>query len=85
MLNFIWILLSRVVALNYEIWKIDIKKAFLNDYFKENVYMVQLKGFIVKGQERKVYKVKCSIYGLKQESKSWNLQFDETIKIYGFE
>lgn len=85
MLNFIWILLSRVVALNYEIWKIDIKKAFLNDYFKENVYMVQLKGFTVKGQERKVYKVKSSIYGLKQESKSWNLQFDETIKIYGFE
>ena len=26
-----------------------------------------------------------SIYGLKQDSRSWNLRFDETIKTYGFE
>ena len=63
----------------------DVKTAFLNGYLKESIYMLQLEGFVAKGQQQKVCKLLRSIYGLKQASRSWNLHFDETIKTYGFE
>ena len=32
-----------------------------------------------------VCKLKRSIYGLKQASRSWNIRFDQAIKSFGFE
>ena len=32
-----------------------------------------------------VCKLKRSIYGLKQASRSWNIRFDRAIKLFGFE
>ena len=46
--------------------------------------MVQLEGFIAKGQEKKVCKLQKSIYGLKQASRSWNIKFDQLVKSFGF-
>ena len=85
MLESIRILLSIVACLNYEIWKMDVKMAFLNGYLEESIYMMLPEGFVDKGQQQKVCKLLRSIYGLKQASRSWNLRFDETIKTYGFE
>ena len=47
--------------------------------------MMQLEGFMAKNQEHMVYKLKRSIYGLKQASRSWNIRFDQAIKSFGFE
>ena len=47
--------------------------------------MMQLEGFIPKNQEHIVCKLKRSIYGLKQESRSWNIKFNQAIKSFGFE
>lgn len=85
MLESIWIFLFISTALNYEIWKIDVKIEFLNGNLMEAIYMVQLERFIMKGQEKKVCKLKRSIYGFEKASRSWNLWFDETLKTYGFE
>ena len=85
MLKSIRILLSIAAALDYEIWQMDIKTAFLNGYLDESIYMMQPDGFIVEGQEQKVCKLLRSINGFKQASRSWNLRFDETIKTFGFE
>ncbi|TFH84663.1 hypothetical protein EQG41_21235, partial [Billgrantia azerbaijanica] len=60
------------------------KTAFLNGSLEETIYMVQPEGFIAKGQEKKVCKLQKSIYGLKQASRSWNLKFDQSVKIFGF-
>ena len=49
MLKSIRILLSIVAALDYEIWKMDVKTAFLNGYLDESIYMMQPEGFIVEG------------------------------------
>ena len=70
--------------MDYEIWQMDVKTAFLNGSLDETIYMVQLEGFIAKGQEKKVCKLQKSIYGLKQASKSWNLKFDQSIKSFEF-
>ena len=45
--------------------------------------MIQHEGF-TSSDESKVCRLYRSIYGLKQASQSWNLQFDRCIKSYGF-
>lgn len=85
MLKSIRILLSIAAALDYEIWQMDVKTAFLNGNLDERIYMAQPDGFVDKGQETKVCELLKSIYGLKQASRSWNIRFDETVKSFGFE
>ena len=51
---------------NLEIHQMDIKTAFLNGDLDEEIYMEQPEGFIVPGQEKKVYRLVKSLYGLKQ-------------------
>ena len=85
MLKSIWILLSIEAHFNCEIWQMDVKTAFLNGHLEECIYMMQPDGFIEKGQEHMLCKLKRSIYGLKQASRSWNTHFDQAIKSYDFD
>ena len=85
MLKSIRILLAVAVKLDFKIWKMNVKTTFLNDNLKEDIYMQQPKGFIAKGQEHMVCKLQMAIYGLKQASRSWNIRFDQAIKIFGFD
>ena len=57
MIKSIRILLSIAAHMDYEIWQMDVKTAFLNGSLEETIYMVQLEGFIVKGQEKKMCKL----------------------------
>ena len=65
MIKSIRILLAIVAHMDYEIWQMDAKTAFLNGSLDDTIYMVQPEGFIEKGQEKKVSKLLKSIYGLK--------------------
>jgi hypothetical protein len=47
----------------------NVKTAFLNEELKEQIYMTQVDGFVVKGQEDKVCTLLKSLYGLKQAPK----------------
>ena len=85
MLKSIRILLSITTHYDYEIWQMDVKTAFLNENLEKEINMIQLEGFIAKNQEHMVCKLKMSIYGLKQASRSWNIRFDQAIKSFGFE
>ena len=62
----------------------DVKTAFLNGNLTEDVYMMQPEGFVDPKNVGKVCKLHKSIYGLKQASRSWNIQFDEVVKGFGF-
>nr|GEW58142.1 retrotransposon protein, putative, Ty1-copia subclass [Tanacetum cinerariifolium] len=42
---------------DYEIWKINVKPAFLNEYLDEDIYMVQPEGFVNPNHPRKVCKL----------------------------
>ena len=84
MIKSIRILFSIAAYYDYEIWQMDVKTAFLNGHLIEDVYMVQPEGFVNQKHPNKVCKLKKSIYGLKQASRSWNLRFDEKIKEFGF-
>ena len=63
----------------------DVKTTFLNGELDEEIYMDQPLGFEAKGQERKVCRLKRSIYGLKQASRQWNIRFHNSITSFGFE
>ena len=79
------IIMALVAHYNLELHQMDVKTAFLNGVSEENVYMAQPKGFVVEGKERMVYRLKKSIYGLKQASRQWYLKFDSTIRKFGFQ
>ena len=70
------------VAAFYEIWQMDVKTAFLDEFIKEELYMMQLEGFVDPKGANKVCKLQRSIYGLVQVSRSWYIHFDELIKAY---
>ncbi|GJU61226.1 retrotransposon protein, putative, ty1-copia subclass [Tanacetum coccineum] len=69
---------------DYEIWKMDMKTAFLNGRLYEDVYMEQPEGFHSSKFPKRVCKLHRSIFSFKQTSHSWNKRFDEKIKEFGF-
>ncbi|PKI58225.1 hypothetical protein CRG98_021396 [Punica granatum] len=83
MLKSIRIMLAVATHYDYDVWQMDVKTAFLNGYIEEEIFMDQPKGFESKDKS-KVCKLKRSIYGLKQASRSWNRRFDEAVKSFGF-
>ena len=77
-------MLAIVAYYDYEIWQMDINTVFLSKFLKEELYKMQLEGFVNPKDANKVCKLQWSIYGLVQASGSWNIRFDEVIKAYGF-
>ena len=78
--NSIQYLLAHTALLDWEIEAMDIKLAYLREVLKEEIYIEQPEGFIAKGNEDKVCKLVCSLYGLKQAGWVWNRTFAITIK-----
>ena len=83
MLKSVRIILAIVAYFDYEIWQMDVKIAFLNGNLTEDVYIMQLEGFVYPINAGKICKLQKSIYGLKQASRSWNIRFDEVVKGFG--
>ena len=46
MLKSVRIMLAIAAFLDYEIWQMDVKTAFLNGFLKEELYMMQPEGFV---------------------------------------
>ena len=72
------------VKYNLKLYQMDVTTAFLNGELKEVVYMKQPEGYVKKGKERLVCKLKRSVYGLKQSPHCWNSIFNSQLKKMGF-
>ncbi|KAL0288371.1 UNVERIFIED_CONTAM: hypothetical protein Sangu_2661300 [Sesamum angustifolium] len=48
-----WILLAIAAWYDYEIWKMDMKTAFLNNFVEKEIYMDQPEGFPSIGKSRR--------------------------------
>ncbi|GJU50587.1 retrovirus-related pol polyprotein from transposon TNT 1-94 [Tanacetum coccineum] len=83
-LESIRILLAYACALDFKLFQMDVKSAFLNGFINEEVYVAQPPGFIDFEKPDHDYKLKKAIYGLKQAPKAWkieeslNVTFNET-------
>jgi hypothetical protein len=65
----IQVLLSLETSYGLVVHQMDVKTTFLNGELDEEIYMEQLDGFVIKGQENKVCKLLKSLYGLKKAPK----------------
>ncbi|GJV72172.1 retrovirus-related pol polyprotein from transposon TNT 1-94 [Tanacetum coccineum] len=70
-LESIRILLAYACALDFKLFQMDVKSAFLNGFINEEVYVAQPPGFIDFEKPDHVYKLKKDLYGLKQAPKAW--------------
>ncbi|GKC30006.1 retrovirus-related pol polyprotein from transposon TNT 1-94 [Tanacetum coccineum] len=70
-LESIRILLAYTCALDFKLFQMDVKSAFLNGLINEEVYVAQPSGFIDFEKPNHVYKLKKALYGLKQAPKAW--------------
>lgn len=83
-LETICLLLALSAKENWTVHHLDVKSAFLNGELNEEVYVTQPEGFLKKGQEHKVYKLKKTLYGLRQAPRAWNAKLDECLRGLGF-
>lgn len=69
-LDAIIVLLTYASSLNFQLYQIDVKSAFLNGYINEEVYVKQPPGFEDFKQPSHVYNLNKALYGLKQAPRS---------------
>nr|GEY66049.1 retrovirus-related Pol polyprotein from transposon TNT 1-94 [Tanacetum cinerariifolium] len=69
-LEVVWIFVAYATHKSFPIYQMDVKKAFLNDPLKEEVYVAQPDGFVDPDHPEKVYRLRKVLYGLKQAPKA---------------
>jgi len=79
------LLLALAGAKDWQVHHLDVKSAFLNGDLAEIVYVKQAPGFIVKGAEKKVLRLRKALYGLRQAPRAWNAKLDATMAELGFQ
>jgi hypothetical protein len=62
----------------------DVKSTFLNGHLEEEVYVEQLQGYVIPGQENYVYILEKELYGLKQAPRAWYNCIDSYLTQNGF-
>ncbi|KAK4386396.1 Retrovirus-related Pol polyprotein from transposon RE2 [Sesamum angolense] len=70
-------LIAMAANKKWKIYQMDVKSAFLNGYIDEEIYVEQPQGFIAKGSEEKVLRLKKALYGLKQAPRAWYSRIDK--------
>nr|GEZ39291.1 retrovirus-related Pol polyprotein from transposon TNT 1-94 [Tanacetum cinerariifolium] len=70
-LESIRILLAYACALDFRLFQMDVKSAFLNGFINEEVYVAQPPGFINFAKPNHVYRLKKALYEIKQAPKAW--------------
>ena len=83
-LESIRILLAIANHLNFKLYQMDVKSAFLNGMLHEEVYVEQLKGFVDPHRPNDVYKLKRALYDLKQAPRAWYDRLTAYLTEHGF-
>ena len=80
----IYLIITLSTQTNWNIHHPDVKLAFLNGKIKEEIYVKQPKGFLKKGKENYVLRLKKKLYALKVALRAWNFRLDACLISLGF-
>ena len=83
-LESIRILLAIASHLNFKLYQMDVKSAFLNGMLQEEVYVEQPKSFVDPHRLDDVYKLKKALYSLKQAPEAWYDRLTAYLIEHGF-
>ncbi|KAG7547971.1 GAG-pre-integrase domain [Arabidopsis suecica] len=83
-LHTVRVVLSLATNLEWELWQMDVKNAFLQGELEEEVYMKPPPGLEDQNAPGKVFKLKKAIYGLKQSPRAWYHKLSTTLLDRGF-
>lgn len=78
------LLLALAAKNEWEIHHLDVKTTFLNGELLEEVYVNQPEGYVMEGQEKKVYKLFKALYGLRQAPRAWYAKLNKCLEKLGF-
>ncbi|KAJ9553348.1 hypothetical protein OSB04_017393 [Centaurea solstitialis] len=70
-LEAIRLFLAYTAHMNFQVYQMDVKSAFLNGKLAEEVYIAQPPGFTYPKHPNHVYKLNKALYGLKQAPRAW--------------
>ena len=83
-LESIRILIAIAAQVNWELHHLDVKTSFLNVEIDEDIYIIQLEGFLIKGKEDYALKLQKALHGLKHASRARNSKLNEVLIQMGF-
>ena len=79
------LILALAAQKGWTVFQLDVKSAFLHGELEEAVYVEQPEGYVSKGEEHKVLKLKKALYGLKQAPRAWYSRIEGFFMKEGFE
>ena len=77
-------LLAIAAQKGWKVFQLDVKSAFLNGVLQEEIYVEQPDGFVIQGEEDKVYLLQKALYRLKQAPRAWYSRIDDHLLNLGF-
>nr|GEV52305.1 hypothetical protein [Tanacetum cinerariifolium] len=84
-----WDIIRSIFALaaqrGMKVHQLDVKSAFLYGELEETVFVEQPQGYVVQGNEGKVYRLRKALYGLKQAPRAWYRRIESYFLKEGFE
>ena len=80
----IHIILTIALSSKWEVRQLDVHNAFLNGELEEQVYMSQYPSYVDTKFPTKVYRLRKSLYGLKQDPRAWFQWLSSTLLQWGF-
>ena len=79
-INTIRVLMSLAANMDWPLQQFDVKNAFLHGDLNEEIYMDLPLGYNTSTGEKIVYRLKKSMYGLKQSPRAWFGRFTSFMK-----
>lgn len=78
------VILALAAQMQLLVYQFEVKSTFLNGDLEEEVYVSQLEGFVINGSENKVYRLRKTLYRLKQAPRTWYNKIDAFFQDSGF-